>query len=141
MRLLAVAALAAALAAPARAVTQYQVFQHAVPGRAVKLVSPGGPRTTVGAFSTGDAWEFRFAPNEPGTWHWSAQGASGSFAVRRGGAGFVRDSAYNGFRWAFTDGSPYYPIGLQDCTVPLLSPDPLRFWGLDGPFTGGDYVG
>jgi hypothetical protein len=115
----------------------------------VTLTGPGGRRVSIGGFYTGGStWEFRFAPTTLGVWHWRwrvsdgshAVASSGSFQVVPGGPGFVRVSPYNHFRWTFDDGAPFYPVGLQDCTVTLLSPNPLAKWGLDGGFTGGDYI-
>jgi hypothetical protein len=72
-------------------------------------------------------WKARFAPSEPGRWTYdfvfkNARGhearGQGSFTCIEGrnpGPGFVRLHPTNRFRFVFDDGSPYFPIGLQDC--------------------------
>jgi hypothetical protein len=89
------------------------------------FISPDGVRTRVGGFYFGsNTWKARFAPGRPGRWRWSAtlddgdrrKAFSGVFTVAGvAGHGFVRRSPYNRFRWIFSDGSPYYPIGINDC--------------------------
>jgi len=78
-------------------------------------------------FDKQDLWKARFAPSEAGKWTYSfvfrnAQGQKasgrGSFTCvegRRPKPGFVRRHPANPFRFVFDDGSPYFPIGLQDC--------------------------
>jgi hypothetical protein len=88
-------------------------------------ISPTGRRTTVGGFyAGGDTWKARFAPTQIGRWRWTAllsdgarqQRRSGTLVVERGsGHGFVRRNPDNRFRWTFSDGSPYYPLGIGDC--------------------------
>jgi hypothetical protein len=108
----------------------------------VRLLGPGGRRIDIGGFYVGGkTWKFRFAPGALGTWRWRARIAdsshsatrSGSFLVVPGGSpGLVRTSLYNRFRWTFSDGKPYYPIGLQDCTVTVYTDNPLTGFGFDG---------
>jgi hypothetical protein len=142
-------------------VPRYTVFQRSIFFRTnvanpweqvqapVVLTGPGGRHVSIGGFyAGGSTWEFRFAPTTTGVWHWRwrvadrthSAASSGSFQAVPGGPGFVRVNPYNRFRWTFDDGAPFYPVGLQDCTVTLLSPNPLAKWGLDGGFTGGDYI-
>ena len=78
-------------------------------------------------FDKQDLWKARFAPSEPGRWKYAfvfrnAQGqearGEGSFTCIKGrkpNPGFVRRHPENQFRFVFDDGSPYFPIGLQDC--------------------------
>ncbi len=55
----------------------------------VTFASPSGRRVEIGGFHyKEDAWKARFAPSETGGWTYS---------------------------WVFEDGSPYFPIGLQEC--------------------------
>ena len=73
-----------------------------------------------------DVWKARLAPMEVGNWKYryvftDARGGratgEGSFLCvigRRPNRGFVRQNPANPFRWVFDDGSPYYPIGIQD---------------------------
>ncbi|UCC96344.1 MAG: DUF5060 domain-containing protein [Phycisphaerales bacterium] len=87
-----------------------------------------GPRQQVSyLFDRQDLWKARFAPSEPGRWTYdfvykNAQGqearGEGSFTCIKGrkpNPGFVRLHPTNRFRFVFDDGSPYFPIGLQDC--------------------------
>jgi len=73
-----------------------------------------------------DLWKARYAPSELGDWTYeyvfrnnrgqSARG-SGTFRVVKGRVhqqGWVRISPQNPFRFAFEDGSPFFPIGFQD---------------------------
>ena len=41
-------------------------------------------------------------------------------------------SPFNRFRWTFSNGRPYAPIGLQDCTVTVYTDNPLTGFGFDG---------
>ena len=78
-------------------------------------------------FDNQDIWKARFAPSEPGKWKYNfvfrnvkGQKASGKGTFtcvkgRRANPGFVRRHPTNPFRFVFDDGSPYFPIGLQDC--------------------------
>jgi hypothetical protein len=78
-------------------------------------------------FEMQDLWKARFAPAEPGPWAYSYTFANrdgeqaagtGSFVCVRGcrpAHGFVRPNPENPFRWVFDDGTPYFPIGLQEC--------------------------
>ena len=77
-------------------------------------------------FDKQNLWKARFAPWEVGRWKYDfvfrnvkGQKASGkgSFTCvkgRRPNSGFVRCHPTNPFRFVFDDGSPYFPIGLQD---------------------------
>jgi hypothetical protein len=90
--------------------------------------TPGGERQQVEyRFDKQDLWKARFAPSEEGRWQYTyvfsnvkgeqATG-EGSFLCMKGpmhNPGFVRQHPTNPFRWVFDDGSPYFPIGLQDC--------------------------
>ncbi len=78
-------------------------------------------------FGKQDLWKARFAPSEPGRWTYefvfkNADGqearGEGTFTCIKGsgpGRGFVRLYPANPFRFVFDDGSPYFPIGLQNC--------------------------
>ncbi len=94
----------------------------------------GRPRTRF-VYERPDVWKARLAPWQPGTWKYtwvftnaagrSARG-NGTFRCvkgRRDAHGFVRQHPTNPHRWVFDDGSPYFPMGTQDC------------WG-DGSGTG-----
>jgi len=109
------------------------------------LTSPAGERTVIGGFySGGNEWKARFAPARLGHWLWTATLADGQRSQRFKGAftvvpgrshGFVRRSPYNRSRWVFSDGSPYYPLGIGDCVGDednQSSNSPFIDWGLDG---------
>jgi hypothetical protein len=91
------------------------------------LEERGEERTVEYLHDRQDTWKTRFAPSEAGRWRYSytftnlrgerATG-EGSFVCLEGGprsSGFVRIHPTNPFRFVFEDGSPYFPIGLQDC--------------------------
>ena len=87
----------------------------------------GERRQVVYEFDRQDLWKARFAPSEIGKWKYKfiftnmeGQKASGKGTFicvegRRPSCGFVRRHPTNPFRFVFDDGSPYFPIGLQDC--------------------------
>ena len=74
-----------------------------------------------------ETWKVRFAPDEIGEWHYkylfteqegNTSSGSGKFVCVKGKhpqSGFVRPHPTNPFRWVYDDGTPYYPIGTQDC--------------------------
>lgn len=78
-------------------------------------------------FEKSNIWKARFAPAELGSWQYAYMFSNqeggratggGSFLCVEGRApnrGFVRQNPTNPFRWVFDDGSPFFPIGLQDC--------------------------
>lgn len=133
-------------------VARYAVFEQTLRWRSnasnpweqvaadVRLVSPTQKIYRIGGFySSPGIWKFRFAPPALGRWSWSAsikQGSrSGSYrgsfdTVKGPSPGFVRQSPYNPLRWVFTNGAPYYPIGINDCSSSRNIP--LSGWGLDG---------
>jgi Domain of unknown function (DUF5060)/Bacterial TSP3 repeat len=78
-------------------------------------------------FDNQDLWKARFAPSELGRWTYEfvfknvdgqeARGR-GTFTCIKGfkpSSGFVRLYPANPFRFVFGDGSPYFPVGIQDC--------------------------
>jgi hypothetical protein len=135
-------------------VARYGVFEHELPWRSnapdpqnqvsvdVRLRSPQGSLYRIRGFYAGpNLWEFRFAPPDVGRWTWSAtvndEARRGTFrgifvVVKSTSPGFVRRSPYNPFRWTFTNKTPYYPIGLNDCTN--IRNAPIAYWGFDGGF-------
>jgi hypothetical protein len=108
----------------------------------VALTAPDGRRVSIGGFYAGGAtWEFRFAPWQLGRWSWAARIADSARGVTRRGSfvvvpgvspGFVERSPFNHYRWTFSNGRPYDPIGLQDCTVAIYTDNPLTGFGFDG---------
>lgn len=133
-------------------IARYSVVERSLPFRSaasnpwedvradVKLLSPSRKPYRIGGFYSGRGiWKFRFAPAETGRWIWTGRVREGSrsrsyrggFTVVRGSSpGFVRRSPFNSLRWTFDNRTPYYPIGLNECTKDLA----LANWGLDGDF-------
>jgi hypothetical protein len=107
----------------------------------------GAPVTIGGFYAAADTWQARFSPDRTGTWTWSATigdgtssaQSSGSFVVVDGGQpGFMRLAPDRPTRWVTDDGSPFWPIGFNDCIV-TVSGDALsvdKYWGFDGPAPG-----
>ncbi|HEX29335.1 TPA: DUF5060 domain-containing protein [Candidatus Poribacteria bacterium] len=101
----------------------------------IKVYRKNGRRKVEYIFGKHDLWKARFAPWELGRWRYTytfsnvkgerVTGEGGFTCVegRRRRHGFVRQNPKNPFRWIFDDGTPYFPIGIQDC------------WG-DGSATG-----
>jgi hypothetical protein len=82
-------------------------------------------RRVRGFFYGGDVWKVRFSPDEPGRWTYTyIMTGKGGFHHEGEGAfdctpsdadGPVRQNPENPYRWVFTNGKPYFPVGLQDC--------------------------
>jgi hypothetical protein len=115
------------------------------PPLTVTFTAPSGAHLAVGGFYVPpDRWKVRFAPAQLGRYAWHAAFTAatgtrtdrGAFTVVESGApGFVRRYPPNPFRWVFDDGTPYYPLGLQDCTDDRdHSGDPFDDFGFDGGF-------
>lgn len=127
------------------------------------FTSPSGEAFNVGGFFYGPSdratpgkvqaegkaniWKIRFAPNRAGEWKYTyafndktdftASGAGGFRCVpdRVARPGFLRRHPENAFQWAFDNGSPYYPIGLQDMLSFAAGVDSmLTAMALEGPF-------
>jgi len=87
----------------------------------------GERRQVVYDFDKQDLWKARFAPRELGKWKYNFvfrntkgqeafdEGIFTCVKGRKPNPGFVRRHPTNPFRFVFDDGSPYFPIGLQDC--------------------------
>ena len=81
----------------------------------------------LSATGTADLWKVRFAPCELGKWKYNIvfknvkgeiASGKGTFICVKGhkpNPGFVRRNPTNPFRFVFDNGSPYFPIGLQEC--------------------------
>ena len=90
---------------------------------AVTLTPPTGPATMIsGFYHSGSTWKFRFAPNQIGTWTWSATitgqpTVTGAFnVIASTNPGFVRKHPTNFKRWLFSNDTPYNPVGIGACT-------------------------
>jgi len=95
----------------------------------IRVTAPDarGRKSVEYLFDKANTWKARFSPEEIGRWRYSyafsnAVGGratgEGEFSCVKGRAprhGFVREKPQNPFRWVFDDGTPYYPIGLQEC--------------------------
>jgi hypothetical protein len=107
----------------------------------------GPRRQTEYHFARQDLWKARFAPGETGRWTYAfvftntsggRASGSGSFDCVKGSAplhGFVRANPSNPFLWVFEDGTPYFPIGLQECINDSAGVGSvLAAQSLEGPF-------
>jgi len=96
---------------------------------------------------TNNLWKARFAPGELGQWtyaytftnlHGAKASGTGVFVCVAGRAprhGFVRQNPANPFRWVFDDGTPYFPIGIQECIDDHLGVGSvLAALSMEGPF-------
>jgi len=94
----------------------------------VTFTSPTSKQVRIGGFyCRQDVWKARFAPNELGRWTYSfifkdtrdrtasGQGAFTCIRGRKPNPGFVRRHRENPFRFVLDDGTPWFPIGVQDC--------------------------
>ena len=92
------------------------------------LTSPSSKKVQIGGFHyKQELWKARFAPSELGRWTYrfvfrntqeqstSGQGAFTCIKGRKPLPGFVRQHPRNPYRFGFDDGTPFWPIGLQDC--------------------------
>jgi len=86
----------------------------------------GRPRPQY-IFHKHDLWKARLAPWKTGLWRYryvfsnirgERASGEGSFRCVRGrkhNRGFLRRNPHNPFRWVFDDGTPFFPVGLQEC--------------------------
>ncbi len=80
---------------------------------------------TNGFYYSPGVYKARFAPNQSGTWNWSASiiennGVpslqTGSLSVgQQISDGFVKRHPTNNFQWLNDNGTPFNPIGIGDC--------------------------
>lgn len=114
----------------------------------VTFAAPSGAQVVVGGFYYGqNTWKVRFVPAEVGRYTWKSEFADAFGTLADAGElsvveskeqGFVRIYEPNRFRWVFDDGTPYYPIGLQDCTDDRdKNGNPFDDFGFDGGFRAG----
>lgn len=107
----------------------------------------GGRRTVSYHFEMQDLWKVRFAPAETGPWSyaWTLANKDGEQAAGGGtfdcvkgrtpAHGFLRPDPDNPFRWVFDDGTPFWPIGLQECIGDNAAVGSvLAAQSLEGPF-------
>jgi PKD repeat protein len=112
------------------------------------FTSPSGKRYQVGGFYAGSGeWRIRFAPSEVGKWSYRyavtprlGDGGGDFTCVASSNPGFLRQNPQNKYTWAFDNGQPFWPIGIQDCVGAGPHGDPFEDWALeggdrDGPWT------
>ncbi len=94
----------------------------------VTLTSPSSKQVRVGGFYYQPGlWKARFTPGELGRWTYrfvlkeaggrtaSGDGTFTCIKGRKPNPGFLRRHPENPYRFVFDDGTPYFPIGVQDC--------------------------
>jgi hypothetical protein len=92
----------------------------------VIFISPSGIQHIVkGFYYKDDLWKVRFSPDETGDWSYRyVMTGKGGFrkegdgffeCIEKGFKGPVRSHPENPYRWIFANGTPYFPVGLQDC--------------------------
>jgi hypothetical protein len=90
------------------------------------FIAPSGrvlPRK--GFYHSGQTWAVRFRPDEDEKWRYRYRFYTLGKLVHAGEGEFrtipgnprssIRVDATNPFRWTFSNGRPYFPLGLQDC--------------------------
>jgi hypothetical protein len=96
-----------------------------------EFTSPSGKTiTNEGFYDGGDIWRLRFTPDEEGEWRYLLRG-EGVELHRRGrlrciaprGHGFIRIHPDNPHAFAYTDGTPFFPMG--DTCYGLYSDSPI----------------
>lgn len=84
-----------------------------------EFTSPSGKTISVeGFYDGGDTWRLRFAPDEEGLWRYLLRG-EGVELLSRGtlqcttptGHGFIRIHPDNPYAFAYSDGTPFFPMG------------------------------
>jgi hypothetical protein len=114
----------------------------------VTLTSPSSKQVGVGGFHYKPGlWKARFAPGELGRWTYrfafrNARGQTasgdGTFTCiqgRKPNPGFLRRHPENPYRFVFDDGTPYFPIGVQDCWGDNNhNGSVLDMFSMEGPF-------
>ncbi len=105
------------------------------------FTSPSGMQHRVkGFFYEGDLWKVRYRPNEVGGWTYTyvlvgkggfrKEGGADFYSTPSNAEGPVRHHPENPHRWIFTNGKPYFPVGLNDCFY--FQDNQLRNIGFDG---------
>jgi Domain of unknown function (DUF5060) len=111
----------------------------------VTLTSPTGILHRVDGFYDGAGWKARFWPDELGHWSYHYDVMIGPDAWRQVGQGEfdsvpgstdwpVERNPTNPYRWILADGTPYYPLGIEDCMK--AKGDQLPGGGIDGGTRG-----
>jgi hypothetical protein len=128
---------------PAVEVARWEMHEFSATGRARvanpfrdaalvgAFVSPSGRKVAVDGFYDGaEDWRLRFAPDEEGEWSYLLRG-EGVEILRRGtlrctkphGHGFIRTHPDNPYAFAYSDGSPFFPMG--DTCYGLFDDSPI----------------
>jgi hypothetical protein len=96
-----------------------------------EFTSPSGKTIAIeGFYDGGDIWRLRFTPDEEGEWRYLLRG-EGVELHQRGrlhciaprGHGFIRVHPDNPYAFAYTDGTPFFPMG--DTCYGLYSDSPI----------------
>ncbi|MBI4905632.1 MAG: DUF4038 domain-containing protein [Acidobacteria bacterium] len=96
-----------------------------------EFTSPSGQTAIVEGFHDGgDVWRLRFAPPEEGEWRYLLRG-EGVTLFQRGvlrvkpatGHGFIRIHPENPYAFAYSDGTPFFPMG--DTCYGLFDDSPI----------------
>ena len=133
----------AAPEAPALDVPRWELHEFVLHGRSRQgnpfrnaalvgeFTAPSGKVQTVeGFYGGGDTWRLRFAPDEEGQWRYLLRG-EGVELSQRGrlrctaprGHGFIRIHPENPYAFAFSDGTPFFPMG--DTCYGLYNDSPI----------------
>jgi Domain of unknown function (DUF5060) len=106
-----------------------------------QFTGPGGSKyRRQGFYYGGHAWMVRFRPDTAGNWTYEyvfraengqQRRGSGKFECLQGEAeGPIRIDPHNPYRWVTMSGTPYFPIGLQDCVS--ANGSQVANFGIDG---------
>ncbi|MBI2297333.1 MAG: DUF5060 domain-containing protein [Armatimonadetes bacterium] len=133
---------------PTGAAVRVGGFHYGSPKRPTVVQRPGqgGRRSTEYVYENHDLWKARLAPWEVGGWRYewvfrNKQGeearGEGRFECVTGRAplpGFIRLSQADPFAWVFDDGTPFFPVGLQECVGDAGVGSAMAGASLEGPF-------
>lgn len=109
-----------------------------------EFVTPSGKKINVNGFYYGtDSYQVRFSPTEIGKYNYSINitGPSGNkeitdnfISIESTNSGFVRQDIIDRQKFIFDNGTPFYPIGLQDCAYfqTAYGNNSTKTWYLDG---------
>jgi hypothetical protein len=101
------------------------------------LSAPSRQFTVGGFYYAPDTYKVRVAPDELGPWSFSIAVAgsevqSGAFCVVDGGEpGFLAKNPANPYRLVYSNGAPYFPFGINDCTGDHGNGNPFAAMAID----------
>jgi hypothetical protein len=96
-----------------------------------EFTSPSGKKFRVDGFHDGgDTWKLRFSPDEEGVWTYRLSGENVELeqrgrlrCVRSKNRGFIRIHPENPYAFAWSDGTPFFPMG--DTCYGLFDDSPI----------------